>query len=502
MNWLLAAFALVASGFAALRWLRVAQREHYLPEVWRFAVRWWTAGPANLSLLAVAVAAGLVSSFVPMLVILTVMVAVIGPLGLGIKGRTSTLVWTERARRLAVLVAVWMVALTVLGALFDLPLLLAFVPLAVPLVIDLSLLLLAPVERRGGDRWVAEARSTIERVTPTVVAITGSYGKTSTKNLVAHLLSGARSVVASPASFNNRMGLARAVNEHLSAGTDVFVAEMGTYGAGEIRELCSWLKPDVAVITALGPVHLERMGSVEAIAAAKKEILEHARVAVISVDHPLLVDLVAEQSRLRRVITATGLGGLANVVATSDGRVEVDGREVGLFAADRAHPANVACAVAVLVAMDLDPHAFADRLDTLPEIPHRRSVVRSESGLLIIDDTFNANPAGAKAALALLASVGEEGRRKVVVTPGMVELGTEQDEANRLFAHDAASVGVTDLIVVNRTNRRALVAGALEAGVSSVIVLDTRDDAVAWVRETLADGDVVLYENDLPDHYP
>ncbi len=502
MIWVLAVSSLVASGAAMLRWLRVAQREHYLPGVQRFAVRWWSTRPVNVGLAVVAIGAAVATAFVPPVAILATAVIVVGPLGLDLKGRTSTLVWTDRARRLAVLVAFWVIALTVAAAIFNIPVLLGVVPIAIPLVIDVSLLLLAPIERRGGERWVAEATATLERVKPTVVAITGSYGKTSTKNLVAHLLSGIRSVVASPASFNNRMGLARAVNEHLSAGTDVFVAEMGTYGAGEIRDLCSWIKPDVAVITAIGPVHLERMGSLEAIVAAKREILEDAPVAVLSVDHSLLADLAGELGQQQRVVTASGLVGPANVVAFADGRVEVDGEQVGRFAPDSAHRANVACAVAVLVAMNIDPRLFADRMADFPEIPHRRSVTRSERGFLIIDDTFNANPAGARAALALLGPLGKPDGRKIVVTPGMVELGSQQEEANRLFAHDASSAGLTDLIVVNRTNRRALLRGAQEAGIGSVIVFDTRDDAVVWVRENLVDGDVVLYENDLPDHYP
>ena len=94
-----------------------------------------------------------------------------------------------------------------------------------------------------------------------MVAITGSFGKTSTKGYVADLVGDSKTVVASPASFNNRAGLAWAVNEQLADATEVFVAEMGTYGRGEISELCSWIRPDIAVITAVGPVHLERFGS-------------------------------------------------------------------------------------------------------------------------------------------------------------------------------------------------------------------------------------------------
>src|SRR5207249_5358377 len=114
--------------------------------------------------------------------------------------------------------------------------------------------------------------------------VAGSYGKTGTKNAVAHLVAGSMQVVATPRSFNNRAGLARAVNEGLAPGTDVFVGEMGTYGPGEIAELVSWCPPDIAVITAIGPVHLERMRNEDVVLRAKAEILEPASVAVLNVD--------------------------------------------------------------------------------------------------------------------------------------------------------------------------------------------------------------------------
>ena len=499
---ILAAASIVGATLAAMRWLRVAQREHYLPGVTRFARLWWGIDVRNRLLLAAGVVSWLVAAVEPTAGLVAVGAAILGPLGLGVKGRTSPLAWTARLRRLAGAVAVLAVGTVAVGVWIDSGLLVALVPLGLPVFVDVGLWLTAPFERSRGDRWVVQAAESLARVDPVVVAITGSYGKTSTKNLVAHLLGGVRAVMASPASFNNRMGLARAINEHLGVGTDVFVAEMGTYGPGEILDLCEWIPPDVAVITALGPVHLERMGSLERIAAAKREILERAPVAVVSVDHPLLTRIASEERERRRIVTATGAGNPADVTAAPDGTVVVGGVEVGRFSPEGAHPINVACAVAVLVALDVDLGHVADRLRDLPHVPHRRTVGRSERGFEIIDDTFNANPAGARAALELLADLGRQNGRRVVVTPGMVELGPEQDDANRTFAGEAATHGVTDFVVVNRTNRRALVAGAREAGISSVIVVDTRDEAVSWVRETLAEGDAILYENDLPDHYP
>ena len=121
-------------------------------------------------------------------------------------------------------------------------------------------------------------------------------------------------------------------------------------------------------------------------------------------------------------------------------------------------------------------------------------------GVTVIDDTYNANPAGAAAALRLLARSAPNGRR-VVVTPGMIELGPLQDRENADFARAAATSVATDVIVVGRTNRTALLAGA-RGGAAQVRSVDRREQAVAWVRETLGAADAVLYENDLPDHYP
>ena len=111
--------------------------------------------------------------------------------------------------------------------------------------------------------------------------------------------------VASPASFNNRMGLARAINDHLGPGTEVFVAEMGTYGPGEIADLCKWVKPDVSAIVAIGPVHLERFKSEENILAAKSEILEGAGVGVIAIDHPLLNGLARSKAEVMELVTVS-----------------------------------------------------------------------------------------------------------------------------------------------------------------------------------------------------
>ena len=500
MNLLLAVLSLVVVGVQSLRWLRVAQREHYLPSVGVFAVRWWRSTGPNLALAAVAVVAGVASLAAAPAVLVVAAVVIAGPSGLPLEGRTSGLAWTSRLRATAAVTGVLVVVLVAAALLSGFPLLYALILLGFPWLVDLALVIWNPIQRRSDQRWVDQAKAGLERSGARVVAITGSYGKTTTKGYLAHLLAGQTTVMASPASFNNRMGLARAVNEHLAPGTDVFIAEMGIYGPGEIRDMCSWIPPEVGVFTALGPVHLERMKTLENIARAKQEIFERASVGVILADDPIMEKIARAESERRRMITVSVAGGPADVIGDPvTGEITVEGRSIGRVDPATIQIGNAACAVGAVVALGFATDALEDRLASLPTPPHRQVAAPSERGFLVIDDTFNSNPAGATRALDLLDRSGDG--RKVVVTPGMVELGSMQRQANTDFAKQAAAIA-SDVAIVGRTNRSALAEGAKESGGASVHFFDTRDDAVAWVRDQLGPGDAVLYENDLPDHYP
>jgi UDP-N-acetylmuramoyl-tripeptide--D-alanyl-D-alanine ligase len=517
LAWLTVGACVAACVPAGLRWLRVAQREHYLAgSVSRFAVRWWRLTPWNAALVVLALAAALSASWWPVVGVLTAAVVAAGPIGLGVRGRSSPLVWTRRLRTLAVVWALLEAVVVVVGIVAGVASVLAIVAaLAVPFFVDLACLATAPIERRLSDRFVDAASGRLRRVAPTVVAITGSYGKTSTKRHLAHLLGGSRQVVASPASFNNRAGLARAVNEHLSEGTEVFIAEMGTYGPGEITELCHWCRPDVSVITAIGPVHLERFGSEDRVLRAKAEILEQAPVVVLAVDDPRLSALADDaEASGKRVVRCSATDPSADVCALRlpDGAVSVFVGGTPVLEEVRVppgvQPLNLACAIGAAVALGTEPAALAARLADLPAVDHRLLAARSASGATVLDDTYNSNPAGVAAALAVLsATAGGNGtgarRRLVVVTPGMVELGARQYAENRSFAAAVASVA-DDLVIVGRTNRRALRDGAASAAGARLAVrtVAERQEAVEWVRGHLGEGDAVLYENDLPDHYP
>ncbi|MGY6500724.1 MAG: Mur ligase family protein [Acidimicrobiales bacterium] len=509
MTLIAVAAGVAATGYGLLRWLRVAQREHYIAgSCLVTARRWVSTRPPNPLLLALMIvgatatvaAEALDADEVVVLVaaFLTAWIVSAFPWPLPVQGDPK-LAFTRRATTLTVIAVVVTLVIAAVPTLV-----VGWVSGAIvaavltPVAVDVAAAAARPIERRNRERFRRRAEARLQQVQPFVIAITGSWGKTSTKNHVRDLVTGHAQVVASPASWNNTAGLSRTMNEHLTDGTDVLVAEMGTYGPGEIRDMCSWVTPDVAMITAIGPMHLERMGSIEGIVEAKSEILERASTAVLWVDDPRLADLAERVTvgRLLRVGTRGGDRLDVEVEQRGDDVVLwIDGEEIGSYpAAIGAHPGNVACAVAAAHAYGVPARHLAQRLGTITNPSHRAVVATNDAGVVVIDDTFNSNPSGATAALATLtASV--TGRR-AVVTPGMVELGPMQEQANEEFARAVADSGAT-LVAVGWTNRRALVRG----GGPATVTVASRDAARTWVREHLAAGDGVLWENDLPDHY-
>ena len=517
MIWMMPVVGAAAITVSALKWLRVAQREHYLAGS-LFRMRWiWIASrPWNLAEILVVLAA--VGGWIlrPALgwPLIGAVAVTVFPIGLTLRGRTSSVVWTARLKRTAALafgilavsgaLVTWLVGMatgTHVAGTATLAGLLCLYP-----ALDAALWLAVPIEKRLSERFVRRASTTLAHVRPVVVGITGSYGKTSTKWYVQQLVEQTRRVVASPASFNNRLGLARAVNEHLTADTEVFVAEMGAYRRGEIAELCSWLHPSVAVLTAIGPVHLQRFKSEQRIVEAKSEIVVGADTVVLNVDHPPLAELAdrLDRDNPELHLWRCGTSEAADDVRVVENRegvvVRVRGELTGPIRSTGLFLSNLACAVAVAIELGVRVEDIAEGVARITHTEHRQSIGHSDKGFAIIDDTFNSNPAGAARALDVLTALGGSDSTRVVVTPGMVELGPRQRIENSRFGAEASRKADV-LVIVGRANRRALIHGA-RGGAASLVEVNTREEAVEWVRSALGPGDAVLYENDLPDHYP
>jgi UDP-N-acetylmuramoyl-tripeptide--D-alanyl-D-alanine ligase len=312
-----------------------------------------------------------------------------------------------------------------------------------------------------------------------VIGVTGSVGKTSTKQLIAALVAPQRRVAANPANFNTEIGLPLAV---LAAppGTEVLVLEMGMRGFGQIDELARIAEPDVGVITNIGPVHLELVGDLAGVARAKGELLAHVPVAVIPADAPELDPYIREDLDVVHFGTDVMLEDFDPprvMILARELRVEL---EVPFTA--RHQLVNLLAAVAAAQAVGVEPSGRVDvRFGAL-----RGEHVDLPSGVVIINDCYNANPLSMRAALDDLAMQAPQGRR-IAVLGDMLELGAGEAEAHREIGEYAAASAVDVLIAVGPLSTLMLEAFGGEAHA----VADARA-AAALASELVQPGDVVL----------
>lgn len=438
------------------------------------------------------------------------------------------LVLTARARRLlagwifcSLVVALVLLSLVLLNGGTTKPVTLGFAAaiallgvaaLTWPLM-SVANLLLYPVEANFRNYYLRSARTILKKFQPVVVGVAGSYGKTSTKTILAQILSTRYPTLATPRSFNTPMGLCRVIREQLRPEHRFFIAELGAYQRGEIRELCRLVEPSIGILTTVGPEHLERFGSMENVRKAEFELIEALPsdgLAIFNGDDPACVAM-SEKARCRVIVTGPETEANRKIWA-DDIRLTTAGLEFTLNTADgcrgtvttpllgRHNVANILVASAAAIACGL---TFDDLLAAIPRlepVEHRLQLIPNPNGVVVIDDTYNSNPRGAAAALETLAAF--QGGRRYLVTPGMVELAGLQDEAHREFGQRAA--GVCDaVILVGPKQTRAIAEGLSEAGFARdrVIVARNLAEATEHLKDLLHAGDAVLFENDLPDNY-
>ncbi|MGH2934055.1 MAG: UDP-N-acetylmuramoyl-tripeptide--D-alanyl-D-alanine ligase [Gaiellaceae bacterium] len=311
----------------------------------------------------------------------------------------------------------------------------------------------------------AIGRAVRERLAARVVAITGSVGKTSTKDILMALLRPQANVVSAEDGYNNEIGLPLTLCR-ASAGTDVVITEMGMRGLGQIRALAEIARPHVGVITQIAPVHLELLGSIENVARAKAELLEHVEIAVVPEHAPELDPFVPAGVDVRR------FG--APDVEMRDGHAVVNGVEFSFGARHQA--ANAAVALAVLGALGYPAPAgpvevaFSRWRSQERELP---------GGGLLINDAWNANPVAMRAALAHLEERAA-GRRTVAILGEMAELGPEAPRYHEEIGRAAGTVGVV------------IGVGPLARGYDPDAWAPTAAEAVAVAQEIVQPGDVVL----------
>jgi UDP-N-acetylmuramoyl-tripeptide--D-alanyl-D-alanine ligase len=376
----------------------------------------------------------------------------------------------------------------------------------------------APFEARVRRGFVRSASARMRAVDPLVIAVAGSYGKTSTKHILAHLLEQYGPTLATPKSFNTLMGVSKTVNELLEDRHRTFIVEMDAYAPGEIASICEMVRPNHALLTSVGPQHLERFGTIDRIAAALYETLSAlppGGFAVVYAGDAQTATLAARARGEGRRVVSYGIDGDPGALDVVAEDVQITGRgsrftwvwpalglrhELALPLLGRHQVLNVSAALATvqLLGLPLEPALAA--VASLRPVDHRLQPVATGNAITVIDDSYNANPVGVHNALEVLAEL--EAGARILVTPGLVELGSVEDAENRRYGEHAARV-CDHVIVMDAHPGRALREGLLAGGmaVEHIHVVRSLAEATAVIGRIATAGDAVLFANDLPDTY-
>lgn len=515
-----------AAWFVALRYLHFYQQEEY--DSGRF-LAWWLSQQAfekRVTLFSILMI--LASFYIPLgdEAIVAAGVFSVVMIVLGWSNRPANvkkaLVMTDRARRIflvgMVLLLLSMLTLSRVLIQLDVGLMtanalsFALGLIFIPLSICIGNLALFPLEYFVQRGFRSDAVRKLNEIAPTVIGITGSYGKTSTKQILAHILDAHEPTLGTPGSVNTVMGITRVIRERLKPEHRYFISEMGAYGIGSIKRLCDLTPPRIAIVTAVGWAHYERFKSLEAVATAKSELPQSVPedgFAVLNGDYPHVrgmesvtpgcvyfygEDVEAGRLDCRIVSSQVTPEGLTCVF-------EYEGQQhtIQMPVYGKHMVLNAAAAFLTAMKVGVAPVTAIAALRTLPQVDHRL-VVSSANGITVIDDAYNSNPVGFANALEVLSVL--PGGKKIVVTPGMVELGAREDEEYRAIApHIAKAADVVLLVAAHRIP--ALYEALLENGMTddSVKRFGRLDEARACLDTIISPGDVVLYENDLPDLY-
>lgn len=383
----------------------------------------------------------------------------------------------------------------------------------------LATLLVAPADMLVKRLVVARAQRQLARhPNLAIIAITGSYGKTTMKEMLAAVLAEKYTVLKTAGNQNTPLGLSRLISTQLTAETEILIVEMGAYGPGDIRELCRIAPPHISVLTGINEAHLERFGSLETTAHTKFEIVRHARPDAFVV-------LNADDERVRAAAADQVQAGQTVRWYSGAGAKESECRitEPAFDAAALQQSATVQCgsfdlgtvrtklladyvwgdiAAAALVAerLHLTPAEVRRGIAALEPLPHRLQPIKGAGGIIVIDDSYNGNPAGARAAISLLSRFTEQ--RRVYVTPGLVEMGDRSEAVHEELGRALAPVADVVIVVTNSVSE-AIKRGLRAAGFPAEAIVECPSAAAAHaqVKERARPGDVILFQNDWPDNY-
>lgn len=436
----LAAFSLFAVR-RLLTYLHIFQQEEYDGvRFLRWIVRQFAFDRrATISLLVIGIAV-LIHPIAKSLVLLAACAAFLAIAGFERDPRSlakKRLVLTSRAKRVYGVAVCLILCLAAAAILLSGNVFVWILPVQlVPLALVLANFMLIPYESRIQKHFWNEAHSKLLTLNPTVIGVTGSYGKTSVKHILSHILGCYAPTLATPGSVNTSMGISRIIREDLGPHHRFFLGEMGAYGPGSISRLCRLAPPDLAIITAIGHAHYERFKSLEAVAMTKFELAEAVlkKGGKVIVTEGVLESPYAKDFYLRHrehfIVVGRAPGSDLQVMKpdqTPEGlKVEVIWQQRtfplrSTLYGDH-HAMNLAVAFVAACISGVPPEDVAMVVNSVPQINHRLEVKRQQNGQILIDDAYNSNPIGFVNGLDILSLLSGNAGRRILVTPGMVEL--------------------------------------------------------------------------------
>ncbi len=437
------------------------------------------------------------------------------------------LVYTKRAQRL--LASMYIVNVLVLIASVSIYCLLisnffAYYPILLlictalyyfaPYTLILANILVKPIENAVNHYFYDMAKKKVRSLEELkIVGITGSYGKTSVKFITAKILEEKYNVLKTPESYNTPMGVSKVINNTLKDEYNAFVVEMGARSIGEIKEMAELAGPKIGVITSIGPTHLDTFINIDNIMKTKYELIEALPpdgVAIFNYDNQYLRKL-ADKTFKEKILYGTDNIELLDIYAT-DIEVSEQGSTFNLNdkkgssiecqtkLLGKHNIENLLAGAAVGVALGLTLEEIVIGIKKVEPIPHRLQLINPGTGVIVIDDAFNSNPVSSKAALEVINQFKEG--RKIIVTPGMIELGEEEEEANRQFGRYIADV-CDYVILVGKNRTKPIYEGIFEKDFNkdNVFVVGSLNEATIVLQKIVRSKDIVLFENDLPDTY-
>jgi len=378
-------------------------------------------------------------------------------------------------------------------------------------------ILLLPIDTPIKKFLLLRAKHKIQKLRPRlkIIGITGSFGKTTTKEVISSVLSQKLRVAKSPENHNTPLGISRFILNDLDEKTDVLVVEMGAYKKGDVKTLCNLVSPDIAVITGINESHLERFGSLENTVRTKLEILEGldpSKLVVLNADSGLVVKNYKRFFQGTPMLYSSGENPLASSSAT---RVDFDPKTLRLnliiTSLDEKYSfslpflgkyitGTIGAAIIVAKNLGLDKEQIKRGVESLTPAPHRLEVVSNKNGVVVIDDSYNGNPDGVKAAIEALSQF--EKYRRIYVTPGLVEMGKDSKAVHLKIGSQLTSVA--DLVILIRNSVTGYIAEGLRAkgfSENDIMWFDSSKAARNALPNIIKTGDVILFQNDWPENY-